>query len=101
MLEYSNLISIPFISNTLRSIFVLQNIQRNFGLNYWANFLELGLTGRFVKEWDHYISPPNHGNITRFYSVNKLVWYFNPRDCKVTSKLAYRSIISMHSSDVS
>ena len=84
-----------------KNLFVLKDIQIDSSLNYWANSLELGLIGRFVEEWDRYISPLNHGNITRFYSDNKLVWSFNPRDGKVTTKLAYHSIISIHSSYVS
>ena len=72
-----------------KNLFVLKDIQRDFGLNYWDDSLALGLIGRHGKEWDRYISSLNHGNIIVSDSTDKLVWLFNPSDGKVTAKLAY------------
>ena len=56
-----------------KNLFVLKDIQRDSGLKYWADTSELGLTGSFAEEWDHYISSPNHGNVTLTESTDKLV----------------------------
>ena len=63
---------------------------QNYGILSWLHFVDLKLTGGFVKEWDKYVDSLNRARIFLLDSSDRLVWSYNKANGEVSAKMAYQ-----------